>query len=298
MSKKVHKLEIPTYNFSKEYYVEDDTKPQGTFLEQEFGKGLYFKNPGEILAYSFFMNNKDLLTNEETNSGFTKEMLFRRVDRLVDFPFEFSRENLFSAVKKTLIDGAKGPKDFMTRLDANIDFKDRAIYSYKTLKDSLMARLKKVIEINKDTTAEDIILQISSIETPPAGYTKNDILLSALSAIDRQRALVVGEQYKLFKHINFSDRYWMEKMIFDLQKKKSKAKGDIAKYNEEIDACYRLGALIGVEYDVRELMLCDQKAFKTPKWSEQTGEDDFDNREFSQNIRQNERKSQEHILCD
>lgn len=274
-------LIIETVSFNAEYYVDANAEKEGTFLECDYGYGLYFQTPAEILAYSLIMENKEILMNENNKPEFSKKMLLKRVNNLVDFPEVFSKEDFHLAVRKTLLQKQFNPKDFMKKLEANIDFNKDSKYNHLALKEAFIDRIRNVIEINKNTQEADVISQISAIDAPPKGYSKIELITSVMDAFNDQEQMFLNNYPELFEKVSFLDDEWLKNTIEKIKERKVKknSEGPLSK-EEEIDIINHVKAIHNSQDDMVELLKINSQVFLSKEDEPKLSNDYFKATEF------------------
>lgn len=237
------KKEIKIVSFNGKYYVKENAVKEGTFEGEDYGEGLYFQNPAQVLAYTLIMENKEMLMNKN-KSSFKKDLLLNKIDSFIDFPEDFSKEDFFSAVKKTLSQKQFNPNDFMKKLEANIDMKKDTEYSHSVIKNVFVNRIRNALKIDKNTSEQNVILQIFAIETPPEGYSKIELFTCAMDNLNAQENLYKRRFYELFEGVNFLDDKWFEKLIESVKEQKTKKNDEEPlTREEEIDKCYHMKSI-------------------------------------------------------
>ncbi len=228
--------------FNGNEYVEDDAVKEGTFLDLDYGEGLYLQNPVEALAYSLIMANKDVLMTEVNKPKFGVKKILDKVDDLVDFPDNYSKKDFIRDVKRTFAQKVYNPADFMKNLEKNIQIGDPSLYNYKMIRKAFVKKIEKVLNINKNTKKESAFLQCLSIEEPPKGFSKIELMDNAINFIDELCTKFVDDNPQFFEQTDFSKESWYEDFMLNRKIDILKGKKENLQDNEKVDAFYQMKA--------------------------------------------------------
>ncbi|NCB48575.1 MAG: hypothetical protein EOM55_03045 [Clostridia bacterium] len=253
------KVDVKVKRFNLSGYVEDDAVKEGTILDQDYGKGLFLEDAVEALAYALIMAHKDVLMSESNKPNFNVTMILQKIDDLVDFPEEYSREDFLKDVKKTFAQKEFNPADFMKILEENICTENEKRYNYKMIKKAFFKKIEKVLKIDKNTKKESVLLQCLSIEPPPHGYLKTEFIGCAINFIDELSTIFVESNPQFFEQTDFSKENWFEDFI--LKQKISMLKRDknsVQDY-EKVDAFYQMKAQFNSFEDLFDILQKDEK---------------------------------------
>jgi hypothetical protein len=225
----IQKHEYEVVRFDGSGYAKFDAEKEGTFLDEDYGNGMYFQKPAEILVYRLLIANKENLVSGETEQNFEIKALLEKIDSLVDFPAGYTLNDFHSDINATFKQGGfSSPATFMSKLKANINLSNASMLNKDMMLNSFFRNLKHTVHFDDNATIESVIYALSTIETPPAGVTKIDLITNAMK-IAENKLYEYAEKYgKYIKsaNIDLKDEDWFKKAV-------SAKKEEIEKRKEE-----------------------------------------------------------------
>ncbi|NCB48576.1 MAG: hypothetical protein EOM55_03050 [Clostridia bacterium] len=243
-------------SFNGDNLVDENAEKTGTFFGEDYGKESFLTNPAEVFAYLLIMENKALL-KDERRSEIYKDKLLGRINRFIDFPSIFTKEEFHDVVRKIFLQKNANPHHFFDELEENMDLSNKGESNHEIIKNAFIMRLKNIIKIYNLTKPEDIISQISNLETPPKGYSKTSLITNAMDIFNAQENLLLKNFPELFEGFRFMpyDWDWADKLIKEINEGKirNNAKA-IIDNNEAIDICQHMKAIQISLNDLIELL--------------------------------------------
>lgn len=241
-------------SFNGEYLVNENAQKEGTFLDKDYGQGMFLKDEAEVFAFLLIMENKALLKDERRSEIF-KDKLLGRINKFIDFPNIFSKEEFHAVVRKIFLQKNINTYHFFEELEENIDLSNKGVDNHKEIKNAFLMRLKNIIKIYDRTKAEDIISQISKLEISPKGFSKTSLITRAMDIFNDQEHMLSANFPELFDGVRFLEHNWEEKLIKNVRegKVKNDAQNPLNK-EDAIDACHHMKAIHVSLDDLIELL--------------------------------------------
>ncbi len=241
-------------SFNSEYLVNENAQKEGTFLDKDYGQGMFLKNPAEVFAYLLIMENKALLKDPRRSED-VKDRLLSRVNKFIDFPKIFPKEEFHEVVRKIFLQKDVNLYHFFDELEDNIDLSNKGVDNHKEIKNAFLMRLKNVIKIRDRTKAEDIDLQISKLETPPKGFSKTSLITRTIDIFYDQQHNLSGTFPELFDGVRFLEHNWEENLIKNVKEGRIKNDAQNPLNTEDaIDTCHHMKAIRVSVNDLIELL--------------------------------------------
>ncbi len=192
--------------FNKSGAVLQDAQAQGTFLDYEYGDGMFLQNPAEALAYALISahKRKHYITTSLDEKCLSVAAIMSELDHMFDFHESFPKKDFLDALAKTFRGKYKSVEDFICRLDENIIIKDNSEHLNNLIKRRMMNQVENFIKIHEEAGLMEeemdkkaVLLQLYGVSSPPQGYSKMDLMTIAQDCI-------------------FSDKREIQKVIDDI----------------------------------------------------------------------------------